>query len=340
MKKYFYVSVKTALVLVYLVIVAGALVRMTSSGMGCPDWPKCFGYYIPPTHEKELLFKDNKEFKKGQVIIHEEKLLVAKKDFKTTERFQESDWEIYTKHDYAIFNVYHTWTEYINRLCGALAGLACFIMAILSFYYWKEKIKVVFLSWLVVFLMGFQAWLGATVVYSVLNPVKITIHMVMALVIVAVILYILHLVKPKSVQLKKDNVFSKLLWVSLVFSLIQIVLGTQVRQFVDSQIKKLGYDDMSLLMTEPPFNFYLHRTFTFLVVGVAIYMFLRNKKLQLGFFKMNWIVLLFGLEVLSGVAMYYLDFPFGMQTTHLVVASLLFGIQVYMILENNSIKTK
>lgn len=336
MKKLFPSSVKIALVLVYLVIVAGALVRMTGSGMGCPDWPKCFGHYIPPTDEKELLFDQNKDFKKGQVIIYDEKLWVAKQDFTTSESFDTNDWEIYTKHDYAIFNVYHTWTEYINRLCGALAGLACFTMAVLSFAYWREKKKITFLSWLVVFLMGFQAWLGATVVYSVLNPVKITLHMVMALVIVAIILYVLYLVKPKAVTIKKDGEFSKLLWVSLAFSLIQIVLGTQVRQFVDTQIKKFGYDDMSLILAEPPINFYIHRTFTFLVVGIAIYMFIRNRKLQLGFSKMNWVMILFGLEVLSGVAMYYLDFPFGMQTTHLVVASLLFGVLFYMILENRS----
>lgn len=338
MKKLFPVSVKIALVLVYLVIIAGALVRMTGSGMGCPDWPKCFGYYIPPTDEKELLWEENHLYEKGQVIIYNEKLLVANQTFTSGNLFNDSDWEVYTKHDYAVFNVYHTWTEYINRLCGALAGIGCFLMAIFSFSYWREKKKVVLLSWLVVFMMGFQAWLGATVVYSVLNPVKITVHMVMALVIVAVILYILHLVKPKSVQLKKDRLFSKLLWVSLVFSLIQIVLGTQVRQFVDTQIKKFGYDDMSLILAEPPTNFYIHRTFTFLVVGVAIYMFIRNRKLHLGFSKMSWIIALLVLEVLSGIAMYYFDFPFGMQTTHLVVASLLFGVQFYMILDNKSTK--
>lgn len=334
MKNIFRTSVKISLILVYLVIIAGALVRMTGSGMGCPDWPKCFGYYIPPTDEQELLWEENHEYLKGQVIIQDEKLWVAKQTFTSAQSFDNTNWELYTKHDYAVFNVYHTWTEYINRLCGALAGIACFVMAILSFSYWRENKKLILLSWLVVFMMGFQAWLGATVVYSVLNPVKITVHMVMALVIVAVILYILHLVRPKPTELKKDSLFTKLLWVSLFFSLIQIVLGTQVRQFVDTQIKKLGYDDMNLILAEPPMNFYFHRTFTFLVVGLAIYMFIRNRKLQLGFSKMNWILFLFVLEVLSGVAMYYFDFPFGMQTMHLVVASLLFGVQFYMILED------
>jgi len=69
MKKSFHRFAKWSLILVYLVIVAGALVRMTGSGMGCPDWPKCFGYYIPPTAaetlqwtQKEILKKDKSLF--------------------------------------------------------------------------------------------------------------------------------------------------------------------------------------------------------------------------------------------------------------------------------------
>lgn len=332
MKKHFTSISKTALILVYLVIVAGALVRMTGSGMGCPDWPKCFGYYIPPTDVKELTWSENREFKKGQVIIKDQSLLVAKDNFTTGSTFEASHWKKYTKHDYAIFNPTHTWTEYINRLTGALAGLACFVMAIASFSLWKQSKKITLLSWLVVFMMGFQAWLGATVVYSVLNPVKITVHMVMALVIVAVILYIIRLAKPVSSDKIFNPMFRTVLWVSLGLTLVQVVLGTQVRQFVDEQVKS-GIGNETLWLSNPEISFYFHRTFSFLVLFANLFLYLRNKRLKLGFDKINWVILLLLAEIASGIAMYYLHFPFGSQTIHLVLASILFGIQFYMILE-------
>lgn len=332
MKKHFTTIAKTALVLVYLVIVAGALVRMTGSGMGCPDWPKCFGYYIPPTDIKELTWSANHAFEKGQVIIKDQSLLVAKDNFTTGAEFDASHWKKYTKHDYAVFNASHTWTEYINRLAGALAGLACFIMAIASFSLWKQSKKITLLSWLVVFMMGFQAWLGATVVYSVLNPVKITVHMVMALVIVAVILYIIRLAKPVSSDKIFNPMFRNILWITLVLTLVQVVLGTQVRQFVDEQVKS-GIGNETLWLSNPEISFYFHRTFSVVVFLANLFLYLRNKRLGLGFSKINWVMGLLILEIASGIAMYYLHFPFGSQAIHLVLASILFGVQFYMLLE-------
>lgn len=335
MKKRFHSIAKVTLILVYIVIIAGAVVRMTGSGMGCPDWPKCFGYYIPPTEESQLQWKPNHFYEDGMVIIVDEALQVAKEDFTTSTTFNKANWEPYTKHDYAIFNAFHTWVEYINRLFGALSGLATLVLLIGSFWYWKEKKLITFLSLFTVLGMGFQAWLGKTVVDSNLAPFKITIHMVMALVIVAVLLYIIHATSNKNKSHKKDGIFTKLLYASLVLTLIQIVLGTQVRQFVDEQIHAIGETSKALWLANPELDFYLHRSFSIIVFLVNVALFYRCRKLLLGFKKVNWVMLLLILEIISGIAMYYFDFPFGTQTIHIVLATILFGIQFYLILEAN-----
>ena len=333
MKLSFRKLAKLSLVLVYLVIVAGAVVRMTGSGMGCPDWPKCFGYYIPPTDEQTLLWEPNREFEKGQVIIKNEQLLVANTSFTSSEIFTDTNWDVYTKHDYAIFNVWHTWIEYINRLLGALAGLAVLLLALFSLKYWSINKRIVLFSWLTVFGMGFQAWLGATVVYSVLEPVKITLHMVMALIIVALLLYIMHLSKESQKSLQFEKSLQFVMGFALVLTLIQIVLGTQVRQFVDEQIDVVGEQMKNLWLQDPTFQFYVHRSFSILVFVVNIYLWYTVRKRELPLSQMNWVMGLIGLEILTGIAMYYIDFPFGSQPAHLVLASILFGVQFSLVLE-------
>jgi heme a synthase len=333
MKKYFLPSAKTALVLVYLVILAGALVRMTGSGMGCPDWPKCFGYYIPPTEEKELLYTVGKEYSKGQVIIKDESLLVAKDRFVAPKKFESTHWEKYTKHDYAIFNPLHTWVEYLNRLVGALAGMACLVALVFSFGFWKDNKKLIFYSLLICFLMGFQAWLGKTVVDSVLNPYKITTHMLAALLIVAVQLYVIYSVQENKKIKTFDNEFKWVLYAALGLTVVQIIFGTQVRESVDA-ITELGLPK-EVWIQNPKGGFYTHRSFSILVVCANAFLFWRNRKLTLGFDKMNWIIGLLCIEILSGIAMYYFSFPFGSQTIHIAMATLLFGLQLYLILENS-----
>ncbi len=333
MHKTFIKTAKISLILVYLVIIAGAVVRMTGSGMGCPDWPKCFGQYIPPTNISELQWQPNTTFKKGEVIIIDKTLQVANKDLTTTVSFNKGNWDTYTKHNYAIFNPVHTWIEYINRLFGALAGLATFILALFSIKYWKKKKIVTLLSWFIVFAMGFQAWLGATVVYSVLNPIKITIHMVMALAIVAMLLYLIFIAQKQTTKIIKSNTTYWLILFTLLLTLIQVVFGTQVRQIVDEQINLVGETSKNLWLENVGTTFYIHRSFSILIVILNTYLFFHISKLKLELSKIKWVLVLLFLEIATGIAMNYLDFPFGSQSLHIVIASILFGVQFYMVLE-------
>jgi cytochrome c oxidase assembly protein subunit 15 len=337
MKKYFLKSAKIALILVYLVIFAGAFVRLTGSGMGCPDWPKCFGYYIPPTTATELFFASGKEYNKGQVIIKDQTLLVAKEDFIAATTFDNKNWEKYTKHDYAVFNAWHTWVEYINRLLGALAGIACIITFIFSLSYWKENKSLVLNSFLICVLMGFQAWLGKTVVDSVLNPFKITTHMLAALLIVALQLYLIFSIKKNNSSMLFNKKFNWVLTLALGLTIIQIILGTSVREHVDS-LSEIGVPKVFWLQN-PSISFYIHRSFSIIVLLTTIYLFSYNKKLNLGFKKLNWVLFLIGIEIITGIVMFYFDFPFGSQTVHIVLATILFAIQFYLILESKSKKS-
>ena len=324
---------KVALILIYLVIIAGSVVRMTGSGMGCPDWPKCFGYYIPPTHESQYLFKPNHEYKKGMMILLDsEQFMVAKKDFISNKVYDANNWELYSTHDYAIYNPVHTWTEYINRLIGAFSGLPILILGIWSLWFFNKNKWITVIALLTLFGMGFQAWLGKTVVDSNLAPYKITIHMVMALLIVSFVLYLIFATKTSFKHQKYHSFFYTLLVIGIVLTLIQIVLGTQVRQFVDEQTKMMGYEK-SLWLAQPELDFYVHRSTSILVLVINGYLLFINKKLNLGYKKINLVLNCILLEVFSGIMMYYFDFPFLSQPLHLVIASILFGIQMYILLE-------
>jgi cytochrome c oxidase assembly protein subunit 15 len=333
MKNKFRTSSKIALVLIYFVIVAGAIVRMTGSGMGCPDWPKCFGYYIPPTESKQLDFKPKHAYKKGMMIlIDQEAFLVAKTDFISSDTLNTANWETYSKHDYTTYDPVHTWVEFINRLVGVVSGIPILIFTVLSFWFWKKNKWIPIVSILTLFGMGFQAWLGKTVVDSNLAPYKITIHMVMALLIVAFILYLIFASKSSYKTQIYQKKFFNILVLALILSLIQIVLGTQVRQFVDEQTKLIGYQK-ALWLASPDLNFYIHRSTSILVLALNGYLWQLNRSMGLGYHKIKLVIYCVIIEAGTGILMYYFEFPFLSQPLHLVIASILFGIQSYILLE-------
>lgn len=323
---------KISLVLVYLVILAGAVVRMTGSGMGCPDWPKCFGYLIPPTDEAVLMWQPNKAFEKGQMIIYDYALWSAKTDFVSSDALNLNNFEKYTQHDYAVFNVAHTWTEYINRLFGALAGLAVLLTAIFSFTYIK-KTGIVFWSWFLVLMMGFQAWLGALVVFSVLTPYKISIHMFMALAIVGVQLYLLHATRSEEKKNIQFALFKKLSITALLVLLVQIFLGVMVRQEVDETVQQVGTDKTLWSAALSESLFYVHRSFSLLLLLINGWIFVELRKIGPLPLSIKGAMLSMVAVIFLGILMAYFQFPFLSQPLHLVLAVVLFSFQFWFCLK-------
>ncbi len=330
MQKNFPKIVQISIISVYLIFLAGSIVRMTGSGMGCPDWPKCFGYVIPPTSEEQITWQPNSDYKEGMIIIKNEALFVAEKNIKTSTEFNANNWTNYTKHNYAKFNKYHTWTEYINRLASVLSGFVILFLIYGAAKFWKTDKRIPLLAFTAFFLMLVEAWLGKTVVDTNLKPTIITIHMVIGLVIIALLLQLKFIVSDKKTKYNYNSLFNKLLIVSVVFSLIQIALGTQVRQFIDEQVKLYGFENKDYSLMNPSFKFYFHRSFTIAIVLVNFGMFYLNQIKNLGYKLVNWIVFILFIETITGILMYYAEFPLGTQAIHLLAGAILFGLQFYL----------
>ena len=330
MKNRFPTIVKITLVSLYLIFLAGSIVRMTGSGMGCPDWPKCFGYYIPPTSEEQITWQPNSTYEEGMIIIKDEVLFVAEQEVKTASVFNEKNWEEYTKHEYATFNKFHTWVEYINRLVTVVSGFIFLFLLAGSLKFRKENKWISIISFTAFFLMLVEAVLGKMVVDSNLKPTMITIHMVIGLLIIGLVLRLLFIIRKEKTSYKYHALFNKLLIISVVFSLIQIAMGTQVRQFIDEQVKLFGFENKEYSLMNPSFKFYFHRSFTIAIILVNFGLFYLNQLNKLGYKLVNWILVLLFLETITGILMYYAEFPLGTQAIHLLSGALLFGVQFYL----------
>lgn len=334
MKNRFSTIVKVTLVSLYLIFLAGSIVRMTGSGMGCPDWPKCFGYYIPPTSEEQITWQPNSTYEKGMIIIKNEELYVAEKNVTTLSEFDISNWKEYTKHEYATFNKFHTWVEYINRLITVLSGFIFLFLITASLKFRKENKWIPIIAFSAFFLMLVEAFLGKLVVDSNLKPTMITLHMVIGLFIIGFILRLLFIIRKEKTVFKYHSLFNKLLIVSIVFSLIQIAMGTQVRQFIDEQVKLFGFENKEYSLMNPSFKFYFHRSFTIAIILVNFGLFYLNQLHNLGYSLVKWILVLLFLETITGILMYYAEFPLGTQAIHLLSGALLFGVQFYLWLQS------
>lgn len=321
------------IVLLYLVILAGSVVRASGSGMGCPDWPKCFGYYIPPSDPSQVEFHPDHFYKKNMMIIVNDTLWRSVADFTSGTSFDRAAWEKYPVHDYARFYVVHTWTEYINRLVGALSGLSMFIMGILSLFIWRKDKRILLLMVLAALLLGFVAWMGKVVVDHNLRPLSITMHMGSAFALVAIAIYTMFRVRNVYGFGRQFPVPSGLFWLltgTFVLTLIQIFVGTQVRQNVDVVYKAMDNMHRETWIAQLGEIFSVHWVLSLPVIILNGWLFVRLRRLVLSPTCRrlnNLMMLVIVAEYGAGLVLSQLGMPAVAQPVHLLLAAIVFGLQ-------------
>ncbi|MEC8141408.1 MAG: COX15/CtaA family protein [Bacteroidota bacterium] len=290
-------------------IMVGGIVRAAGAGLGCPDWPKCYGLWIPPMHVSELP----------------------------------------PGFDVDSFNAFKTWTEYINRLIGVLVGFFIAANFLTSLRYRKSKPDVTISSLLALILVLFQAWLGGQVVRSGLASGMITLHMILAMIIVGVLLYASFKSKEDFVELrmshKSKQQFLRLGIIIGVLSIIQMILGTQVREAIDLVNEGIVITDRSLWIEHVGVIYKVHRSFSWLlIIAIALlsYRVLKFSKYQLGTTTVGlkgFILLGYAIPIgvlsqfIIGVGLQWFDMPRVLQVLHLVgVTFLLSFIFIFVLM--------
>ena len=325
-KQYFLKINRITIGSVIVLILVGSIVRTLGAGMGCPDWPKCFGEYVPPTSEEQLP-SDYLEIFRAQRLKKNERLA---RTFTSLGYQQLAD---RITNDPSVlkeqrFDTTKAWVEYINRLIGVLIGLFVMANLIFSFAYWNEKRAITFTAVAVVILTGFQGWVGSLVVSTNLLHGFITFHMLLALLILALLIWM-------NVQAKgRERVPSAaaliLSVVTLVILTIQMILGTEVRGLIDDLIANETTRDLWIEFIETS-SFFVHRSFSWLLlIGTGLLYFLL-KRTVLKSHALQVVGLVF-LGMVLGLGMVKFEFPAWMQSLHFLVATGLFALLFYLTL--------
>lgn len=332
------------LVAIYLLILVGGIVRSTGSGMGCPDWPKCFGSWVPPTAADQLP-SDYKEIYAQKRMKKNERFAGYLQAFGFNRLAEEivSEPGIAAEAESADFNAVKTWTEYVNRLIGAMIGLLVIATFVASLIYWKQDKVIVYTSLAAVIAIGFQGWIGSVVVSTNLLPWMITVHMLMALVIVCMLTYLVVRSEADENRFGTTNAGSRTINVTLIIllllTLIQIVLGTQVRESVNEVAETNQFQNRQLWIDQLGWVFYIHRSFSLIVLAGHAFLAYKLYQIRSGYRNVSaWgmvLLAIIGLEIVSGVVMAYFSIPKFAQPIHLLLASVAFGVQFLLILNLN-----
>ncbi|MFM7396462.1 MAG: COX15/CtaA family protein [Gammaproteobacteria bacterium] len=136
-----------------VVIVLGAWVRLTDAGLGCPDWPGCYGHVTPAAAERN----------EGKIESYS------------------PGWE---------YDSGKAWREMIHRYAATTLGFVIVLIAALAIAYRRERPVSLPLSIALLVVVVLQGTLGAFTVWWLVKPLVVVLHLIGGLTTLSLLLWV------------------------------------------------------------------------------------------------------------------------------------------------------
>jgi len=261
-----------ALVSVLFLMFVGAIVRVTGAGMGCPDWPTCWGCLIPPTKVEDVNFSK----------------LPIERFKKKAERMGRDPESITVESLKKEFNAQYVWTEYFNRLSSMPVGFFSLATFIAAFWQRGKRPLVFWLAFSSLFVVLLNAWMGAMVVYSGLKPGVLTTHLALAMSLLGMLMYCSWAGTDRpwkiSVSHGKIGLLRGVVTGLLVVTVVEGILGSQIREMTDELAKAHLNSPRSTWIQEleQSWVYLIHRSFSWAVLLFTLWGWKLSRKFRVG----------------------------------------------------------
>lgn len=177
--------------LALLVVVLGAYVRLSDAGLGCPDWPGCYGHLLGVPESVQEIQQANQAF---------------------PERAVEAD---------------KAWKEMLHRYVAGILGILIVFLAAMALRNRKDPGQPVGLPVFLVFLVVFQSLLGMWTVTLLLKPVIVMLHLIGGFAVLSLLwwTYLATGTERMIYRQRLDHAVLPMLVIGLLLLIGQIVLG-------------------------------------------------------------------------------------------------------------------
>jgi heme a synthase len=306
-----------ALVSVLVLIFVGAIVRVTGAGMGCPDWPTCWGLLIPPTKVEDVDFEklDIGKFQRKAEHMGRDPSTISEASLR------------------AEFNPRHVWTEFTNRLFSLPVGFLSLATFIASFRFRRDRPHLFWLSFCGLLLVLANAWMGARVVYSGIAPGVLSVHLALAMALIGVLAYCAWSGAERPLKVKITG-SARLMRITVLSLLIMVViegiLGTRIREMTDELAKAhlnspretwIGELEQSMI-------YFIHRSFSWVLLLATVFAYTLAKRHQPDGptpSQTGVLVIMFA-QMLLGVVMAQIHIYSWVQVLHVGLAGILLAL--------------